>query len=174
VGQDSTVREIGRRCSAAGVESSVSSNVMRHKWSKLALNCANAVYAITDRGAESFGTDRALRLATDLVIDEANAALRLARIPHYRSRPTYRASVGGHAHKSSTWVDFLRRRGKSEVPWLNGEIVRLGRQLGFPTPANSLLLEISDQMVHSGAVPGRYTTTQLLELLRERVGRGSE
>jgi 2-dehydropantoate 2-reductase len=39
------------------------------------------------------------------------------------------------------------RRGKStEVDYLNGEIVNLGKKVGIPTPANSLMVELVHQI----------------------------
>lgn len=38
-------------------------------------------------------------------------------------------------------------RGRSEVRWLNGAVVRVGEQLGFPTPANRVLTETMLRLV---------------------------
>lgn len=44
-------------------------------------------------------------------------------------------TVPGHEHRRSTWQSFARGAG-SEVDYLNGEIVLLGRRHGIPTPVN--------------------------------------
>jgi 2-dehydropantoate 2-reductase len=54
-----------------------------------------------------------------------------------------------------------------EAAYLNGEIVRLGRQYGVPTPYNSLLLELSTEMAVAYALPGTYTVQQLWTRVRE-------
>jgi 2-dehydropantoate 2-reductase len=38
-------------------------------------------------------------------------------------------------------------RGRSEVKWLNGAVVKGGDQLGLPTPANAVLTETMMELV---------------------------
>jgi 2-dehydropantoate 2-reductase len=57
--------------------------------------------------------------------------------------------------------------GEVEAEYLNGEIVRLGRQYGVPTPYNSLLLELITELAVARALPGTYTVQQLRERLRD-------
>ena len=45
------------------------------------------------------------------------------------------------AARSSTWEDLTRGR-KTEIDDLNGEVSRLGRKLGVPTPVNDRLVEL--------------------------------
>jgi 2-dehydropantoate 2-reductase len=68
--------------------------------------------------------------------------------------------------RSSLWQDLYHRRGQVEAEYLNGEIVRLGRQYGVPTPYNSLLLELITEMAVARALPGTYTVQQLWERVR--------
>lgn len=69
---------------------------------------------------------------------------------------------------ASTWQDLQLGRKTSEADYLNGEIVRLGRQLGLATPYNSTLLEIIDRMFAEGMKPGIYTPAELHALIRAR------
>ena len=51
------------------------------------------------------------------------------------------------------------KRGKStEVDYLNGEIVNLGKKMGIPTPANSLMVEL----VHQVETTGKFLTVDEL------------
>ena len=43
--------------------------------------------------------------------------------------------------RGSTWQSIVRGR-PSEVDYLNGEIVRLGRRLGLPTPCNGHVVDV--------------------------------
>jgi 2-dehydropantoate 2-reductase len=56
------------------------------------------------------------------------------------------------------------KRGKStEVDYLNGEIVTLGKRMGIPTPANSLMVEL----VHQVELTGKFLTVdELTQRLR--------
>ncbi|HNJ41941.1 MAG TPA: ketopantoate reductase C-terminal domain-containing protein, partial [Acidobacteriota bacterium] len=67
----------------------------------------------------------------------------------------------------STWQDLRLDRPVTEVEWLNGEIVRLGKQFGVPTPCNSVLREgvLASVRDHSG--PGKYTLIQLLTAIED-------
>jgi 2-dehydropantoate 2-reductase len=69
--------------------------------------------------------------------------------------------------RSSLWQDLYHRRGAVEAEALNGEIVRLGRQHGVPTPYNSLLLDLSTAMAVAREQPGKYTVQQLWERIQE-------
>jgi hypothetical protein len=51
---------------------------------------------------------------------------------------------------------------------LNGEIVRLGRELGIPTPYNSTLLEIIDRMFAEGLSSGLYKPGELQAIVSSR------
>lgn len=48
----------------------------------------------------------------------------------------------------------------------NGEIVRLGRQHGIPTPLNTLLLELITEMARARERPGKFTIRDLRARLR--------
>jgi 2-dehydropantoate 2-reductase len=47
-------------------------------------------------------------------------------------------------------------RGKSEVDWLNGAVVRYGASLGVRTPVNRALNEVMQEIVEDGRVHERY------------------
>lgn len=47
--------------------------------------------------------------------------------------------------KGSTWQSVARGR-QTEVEYLNGEIVRLGRELGVPTPLNALVMSLMEEV----------------------------
>jgi 2-dehydropantoate 2-reductase len=72
-----------------------------------------------------------------------------------------------HTGRTSLWQDLYHRRGQVEAEYLNGEIVRLGRQYGVPTPYNSLLLERITGMAVARALPGMYTVQQLWTRVRD-------
>ena len=64
-------------------------------------------------------------------------------LPLSLSRPLLaRAVGGGRGDKMPSFhIDLHSGRGKSEVSYLNGAVVREGERLGIPTPANLLLNE---------------------------------
>ena len=56
-------------------------------------------------------------------------------------------------------------QGRSEIKWLNGAIVEQGSQLGFPTPANTVLTEIMSKLVDKSSEHSRFLN-QPNELLK--------
>lgn len=69
--------------------------------------------------------------------------------------------VPGHLHRRSTWQSFARGAG-SEVDYLNGEVVLLGRLHGVPTPANEALQRFLGRQSASGASTSPIDVTVLL------------
>jgi ketopantoate reductase len=61
----------------------------------------------------------------------------------------------------STWQDLHLKRGSTEVEFLNGEIERLGKRLGIPTPRNSLILRLVSEMARNQEPPGKYSPQQI-------------
>jgi 2-dehydropantoate 2-reductase len=134
------------------------------KWSKLLTNLlANASSAILDLSpAEIFAhpglyrlemdqIDETLRVMSALgvrVVDLPGTPVRLLafavqRLPAALSRPLLGRAVGsGRGGKMPSFhIDLHGGRGKSEVDYLNGAVVRFGDRLGIPTPANRMLNE---------------------------------
>jgi 2-dehydropantoate 2-reductase len=54
--------------------------------------------------------------------------------------------------RSSMWDDLQRGR-KTEVDFLNGEIVRLGATVGVPTPINAKIVKLVREAERSGTPP---------------------
>jgi 2-dehydropantoate 2-reductase len=130
------------------------------KWSKMLTNLiANATSAILDMTAVEvlshaglykleMGQLRetlAVMEAQDIhVVDLPGTPVRtLAKIP---DRPSFlrplvaRVLGGGRGGKMPSFhIDLHAGRGKSEVDWLNGAVVRAGQKNMVPTPVNQLL-----------------------------------
>jgi 2-dehydropantoate 2-reductase len=69
------------------------------------------------------------------------------------------------ARRPSTWQDLYLKRGRTEVEYLNGEIVRLGEKNGIKTPINSLMVKIVNRLAEKRILPGAYTVSQLRGML---------
>lgn len=129
---------------AAGIPTEVSAQVRGALWAKLILNCAyNALSAITrlpygelvrqpgipEVLADVVAECRAVAAADGVeVAGDVDAAVRAIA-----------STMAGQ--RSSTAQDLARGR-RSEIDHLNGHVVRRGRALGVPTPANRVLLAL--------------------------------
>ena len=144
-------------------------NAMAMKWSKLLTNLlANASSAILDMPpAEIFANPSLYRLEV-LQLREALDVMRAQNIPAVdlpgtpvqalafaiRSLPLWlshpllaRAVGGGRGEKMPSFhIDLHNGRGLSEVAWLNGAVIRSGKESGIKTPVNQLLTETLTQL----------------------------
>ncbi len=132
------------------------------KWSKLLTNLvANASSAILDISPTEIYAHPGLyrlelaQLRETLIVMHASGihpvnlpatpvsllAFMILRIPEWLSRPILARFIGGGrgSKMPSFYIDLHSGGGKSEVDYLNGAVVRNGKRLGIPTPANDFL-----------------------------------
>jgi 2-dehydropantoate 2-reductase len=60
------------------------------------------------------------------------------------------------------WQSLARGTGTVEADWLNGEIVLLGRLVGYPTPINACLQRLAADLAASGSRPGTVSEDDIL------------
>lgn len=164
---DPVAAEVAAALSASTIESVVRPDIMRWKYAKLLRNLANAVDALCGPAGRS---SEVVQLARK----EAAACLDAAGIP-YASQEEDDARRGARLHPtevvgferggSSTWQSLARSVGSTEVDYLNGEIVLLGRLHGVPVPVNELLQRLVNQMARARSRPGTMTPEELLSLI---------
>jgi len=152
---DARLQQLADGFAAAGVPVRVSADVAAELWSKLLVNCAyNAISALAQRPyADLARLDEVRALQAEVVAEVVRVA---AAAGVRRSLADSMQAVAGTAaampaQLSSTAQDMARRK-PSEIDHLNGSVVRRGRELGLPTPANQALLALV-KLVESG-----YTT----------------
>jgi 2-dehydropantoate 2-reductase len=92
-----------------------------------------------------------------------------------RSRQRHRQSPlpAGVRNLGSSWQSLQKGLGSIEADFLNGEIVRLGRVHGIPTPYNEVLQEVSNAMAAERAKPGKFTAEDLEAQARARLDDGA-
>lgn len=149
------------------MESVVRPDIMRWKYAKLLRNLANAVDALCGPAGRSSELVQMAR-------QEGEACLAAAGIV-YASQQEDDARRGQRLHPSevvgyerggsSTWQSLARSAGTTEVDYLNGEVVLLGRLHGVPTPVNELLQRLVNQMARAHSRPGTMTPEEVLSLL---------
>jgi 2-dehydropantoate 2-reductase len=136
-------------------------DMRRVQWAKLLLNLNNAINALSGMSLRNELSDRGYRRVLAAAMNEAWTVLRAARIEP--------AAVGRMRPKLAPWIlplpdllfrvlaapmiridptarssmaDDLARRRPTEVDDINGEVVRLGKQVGVPTPVNTHLVAL--------------------------------
>jgi len=169
-GIDNTVEAVCEALRASHFHADPSADVMALKYRKLILNLANGLEVVTGRPA--WGATGATAEFAGRLRDEALACYAAANIAavsageyaarvqaHYKAMP-----VGGEARAaSSTLQSIMRGHTVSEVDYLNGEIVMLGKLLGVPTPCNTVVRDTANHFASLGTGPGSMTVEELLE-----------
>lgn len=153
-GVDETLEEIAEILRGIGWQVQTAEHVIGFKALKL-LSSVRDRLSLFDIEAERE------QLLGEALVTEAAAVLEAAGIPIARSEDRtvdfsqfqVDESTGYSSTRHSTWQS-LQRGGDSEVDWLNGEIVQLGRLHGVATPANAALQRSLGLAWRQGAEPG--------------------
>ena len=127
---------------AAGVPVTISPNVVGELWSKLMVNCA--YNAISGLAQAPYGELAALSLIRDLqhaVVAEVCAVASAVGVdlPLREALAAMERIAGAMPAQLSSTAQDMARRKPSEIDHLNGFVVRRGREVGVPTPANLAL-----------------------------------
>jgi ketopantoate reductase len=75
-----------------------------------------------------------------------------------------------HTSHASMWEDLQLNR-RTEIHYLNGEIMQLGRAHGIPTPANTALRNLVEEAERSSAGLPNLSAERLLTAIMEERGR---
>ncbi len=174
------------RFASAGVPIGESANILGVQWGKLLVNLNNAVNALSGVSLMEQLRQRGYRQAWAMAIREGLALTRRAGIrlvdplpmplelmPAIMSLPDrlyfyIAAQAGGgrtrvDPHARSSMADDLARGRKTEVDFLNGEVVRLAARLGRTAPVNARMVELV-HAAEAGAPP--IPAAELLRTLR--------
>ena len=162
-GTDPTVDRIAADLRDARFSSFADPAVMRSKYAKLLLNLGNALEAAC--GAHARGSGLYRRAKEEAVAALAAAGIDVLSDEDERAR---RGTImdmqpveGQPREGGSTWQSIARGLDSTEVDYLNGEIVLLGRQHGVPTPVNDALCRVARRMVREHLAPGSLTPDDL-------------
>jgi len=167
-GTDELAETVAENLRQAGFYVLVTPDVMPYKWGKLMLNLANAIGAITNtRGGDNNRIIRATQQEAQEILSKGGIRwISNEELASEWPESTVRSrNIIDTKEQSSTWQSLARQQGSVETDFLNGEIVRLADRLDMQAPINERLLHITQQMATERELPGKYTPTELLELL---------
>jgi 2-dehydropantoate 2-reductase len=137
--------------------------IMARKRTKLLMNLANIVEAAVGKDNLPRDVIDAARTEGKAVFDAAGlpfiseAEDRARRGDHFRLRPVKGVLRGG----GSTWQSLARGSGRTEVDYLNGEIVLLGRLHAVPTPVNARLQQLAWHLAAGRVPPESMSSAEL-------------
>jgi len=177
-GLSAAARDVAAALGKTDIPVYTTEDVVAHKWNKMLRNLNNATMGLTGLSGQEARADAGTRAWMADVYEEGARVLRAAGIP-YEGPPgvgsiegqiqELRSGAPGPAvpadaaarHYASLWQDLYHQRGQVEADYFNGEIVRLGREHGVPTPYSSLLVELITPMAAAREKPGKYTIADL-------------
>ncbi|MFZ1815455.1 MAG: 2-dehydropantoate 2-reductase [Rhizobiaceae bacterium] len=153
---------------SAGVAASVDKNIKAVLWGKLLMNLNNAVNAISGLPLKQQLSIRKHRLVLADCIEEGLRVLRKAGIKPAKigkvspglaptllrlPDPVFRIVASGMLQMDddarSSMAEDLERGREPEIEHLQGEIVRLGRQINVPTPVNVAVMAKVQEIFNS-------------------------
>jgi 2-dehydropantoate 2-reductase len=149
---DEAVR-LAEACTRAGMPTAAVADARGPQWRKVIFNAAtNPVGALTGLSHGRVCEDAALRRLVSGLVDEGKAVaaaqgIELDADPEALIDHAARPDVA-YDHKASMLQDVEARRA-TEIDYLNGGIVRFGREHGVPTPLNEAILALVKGMEQS-------------------------
>ncbi|HEY0236499.1 MAG TPA: 2-dehydropantoate 2-reductase [Afipia sp.] len=141
IGPSPRSEAIAREFTKAGVPTSVSDTVIAVQWEKLVLNCAyNALSAVSQLSYRRLFEIKDTREVIRNTVDECMAVARALGIalPADMFERTLALATTIPNQLSSTAQDLARNK-PTEIDFLNGYVVRKGRETSVPTPTNLAL-----------------------------------
>ena len=141
-GVASSLEDLREVFAAAGVPVAISPNVVGELWSKLMVNCAyNAVSGLAQAPYGELAALSPVRELQHAVVAEVCAVASAAGVdlPLDQSIAAMERIAGAMPAQLSSTAQDMARRKPSEIDHLNGFVVRRGREVGVPTPANLAL-----------------------------------
>lgn len=135
--------------SAGGIPCSVTPSVGRDLWAKMLYNCAlNALGAIFEVPYGVLGAFPHTREVMGRVVEEVFLVMqRAGNETHWESATDYLDAFYGTllpptAEHESSMLQDIREGKKTEIDFLNGAVVSLGRDAGVDTPVNLVLWDM--------------------------------
>lgn len=164
-GRDETGNPIAADLNRAGYLAEPSSDIRRWKSAKLLHNVRNVLELfdgpadLRDQIAEAL-VDEARRSLQAAGYKLASPSERTVDISKWRTAQ----NSGIHPGQQSTWQSFARGT-SSEVDFLNGEIVLLGRLHGILTPYNEAVQALAGKLAHQGGFSSAVPLDAILSLV---------
>lgn len=158
---DARARDLAMALRASGLEVEEVAEIEPIQWSKLIMNLANAVGALSGVPTANILLEAGYRKVVRAIMSEALSVMRRAKVkpsrlgaipvrmfPVVLALPTSVLRMVMRAQleidpeaRSSMWQDLDKRR-DTEVEWLNGEIVRLAAEHGRKAPINERVVAL--------------------------------
>lgn len=138
------VEAIAEVFTSAGLTTTVSENILGTMWDKLLVNVSTG--ALTGITMLTYGQLYSMPTLRETALDAVAEAISVARAAGIRlnikspEEAWNLASEGLPADFKTSMLQSLQKGSVTEIDFINGAVVRLGRLHGVPTPINSTLV----------------------------------
>jgi 2-dehydropantoate 2-reductase len=140
----SRAERIAQAFNRAGLATTVSADIMATMWDKLLVNVATgALSGITGLAYGDLYAAPAVRECALAAVQEAMTVARAAGVNIATARAEdawIKAAAGLPPEFKASMLQSLEKGTRTEVDFINGAVVRKGRDLGVPTPVNGTLV----------------------------------
>jgi len=140
IARTKTGEKIASLLRESGIQVTVAEDMEKEEWSKLIVNCViNPLTAVLRVRNNEIGAD-SLRVIRRKIVEEC---VRVGNAEGIRFKSGLQADldrrIGGYSNFSSMCQDIVKGK-KTEIEFLNGKIVELGKKHGISTPVNETLV----------------------------------
>jgi 2-dehydropantoate 2-reductase len=149
----------------SGFASMPRTDIVAWKYRKLLMNVGNGIDAACVEGPAAEELARRAEAEGEAVIRAAGIPLVTAGQDKQRRGDILQRRDGSAPQGGSTWQSVTRETGSTEVDYLAGEIVLLGRLHGVPTPACELIQQVTNDLARRRAQPRSIDAADLLTRL---------
>nr|MDO8133434.1 2-dehydropantoate 2-reductase [Candidatus Njordarchaeum guaymaensis] len=137
----SRLEELTSALSTAGLPAKITDDIQKVVWSKVLVNVGiNAIGAITHLRNGELLKDPSLRSLMRSAVQEGSKIAQKLGINFDEDvvEKTFKVAEATASNKNSMLQDVEKGK-RTEIDFMNGAIVRIGEQLGAPTPINNTL-----------------------------------
>jgi 2-dehydropantoate 2-reductase len=164
-GTDATTAAVAADLRAAGIASEERGDILAWKRRKLLMNIGNGVDASFARGDAADALADLALAEGERVLAAAGVSVVTAEDDTARRGAILQRRPGLERRGGSTWQSLSRGTGDSEIDYLSGEVVLLGRLHGVPTPANEAIVAATRRLAYAGGPPRSLDATEVLAAL---------
>ncbi|MCF2527694.1 ketopantoate reductase family protein [Yinghuangia soli] len=164
-GTDAVAEAVAAALRTATFGAEARAEIMRWKYGKLLQNLSTAVEALCGIEGRSNEVARLVRAEGDACLAAAGIKplFDAPADPSDPARPVRDLPVGGIPRPGgSAYQSLLRGVGSIETDYINGEITRLGRLHGVPTPVNEAVHRLANRFAAEHRPPGTATAAEIL------------
>ena len=164
-GTDETTAAVAADLAAARITSVERDDIMAWKRGKLLMNLGNGVDASFAEGDAADALADLARAEGERVLAAAGLSYVTAEQDRERRGSILQRRADLERRGGSTWQSLARGTGDSEIDYLSGEVVLLGRLHGVPTPVNEAVVAATRHLARTGGAPRSLDATEVLASL---------